>query len=148
MTALNNSWTNWVHMCTHTFTPRLSYFCGSQLADRVTLHWKLPPLPASLSSQMSYVRRPALRDKDRHSVSKRDLATSKLSCESRRKGGMRGFYQAVTGQKEIPPPTPDGKNRCTMSVWKYLLFAFVLFGGWNIPQRSCHPESWMTRSHA
>lgn len=108
----------------HIFTPLLSSFCGSQLPDCVTLHWKLPPLPASLSFQMSYVRHPALRDKDRHSVSKWDLTTSKLSSDSRRKGVWGGSTMQWQGRRKTPCPSlhANSKNRCTMSVWKYLSF--------------------------
>ncbi len=87
----------------HTFTPLLSSFCGSQLPDCIT-HWTLPPLPASLSFQMSYVRHPALRDKDRNSVSKWDLATFKLSSDSCRKGAWGGSTMQWQGRRETPPP--------------------------------------------
>ncbi len=109
------------HAHTHTFTPLLSSFCGSQLPDCIT-HWTLPPLPASLSFQMSYVRHPALRDKDRNSVSKWDLATSKLSSDSCRKGAWGGSTMQWQGRRETPPPNlhDNSKNRCTMSVWKSL----------------------------
>lgn len=145
---MNNSWKNSVsdepRTCAdaHTFTPLLSYFCGSQLPGSVTLHWKLPPLPAFLSFQMSYVRHPALRDKERHSVSKWDLATSKLSSDSRRKGAWGGSTVQWQGRREIPPSLhANNKNKCTMSVWKYLsFFVFVLPGGRKIPRCSCHPE--------
>lgn len=128
-------------MCTHTFTPLLSYFCGSQLPDSVTLHWKLPPLPASLSFQMSYVRHPALRDKDRHSISKWDLATSKLSSDSCRKGAWGGSTVQWQGRREIPPAFMITVKIDVQWVYENLsflsFFAFVLLGGWNIPQRTC-----------
>ncbi len=119
-----------VHTHTHTFTPLLSSFCGSQLPDCIT-HWTLPPLPASLSFQMSYVRHPALRDKDRNSVSKWDLATSKLSSDSCRKGAWGGSTMQWQGRRETPPPNlhDNSKNRCTMSVWNP---SFCLCAPWRL----------------
>lgn len=133
----------------HIFTPLLSSFCGSQLPDCVTLHWKLPPLPASLSFQMSYVRHPALRDKDRHSVSKWDLTTSKLSSESRRKGAWGGSTVQWQGRRKTPPPAFMLRVKIDVQ-WVYeniSLFCLCALGGWNIPLCSCHPEDWMFRHH-
>ncbi len=137
-------------MCTrtHTHIHTTALFFLWLSAARLHYTLNIAPLPASLSFQMSYVRHPALRDKDRNSVSKWDLATSKLSSDSCRKGAWGGSTMQWQGRRETPPPTFMITVKIDVQwVYEIPLFAFVLLGGWNIPLCSCHTEDWMIRHH-